>query len=341
MAIMITGGAGYIGSHTCLQMIEAGYEIVVVDNLSNSCIESLNRIEKMSGVKIPLELVDIRDKAAMRSVFESYDISAVIHFAGLKAVGESNQKPQLYYDNNVVGSLNLFEVMNEFNVKTIVFSSSATVYGDPASVPIKEHSPLTATNPYGRTKLMIEDILRDLHAADSTWRVALLRYFNPIGAHSSGLIGEDTNGIPNNLLPYVAQVAVGRLPKLRVFGNDYDTHDGTGVRDYIHVVDLADGHVDAVDYLLNKQDFITVNLGTGNGYSVLDVVKAFSKASDKLIPYEFLPRRQGDVAINYADTTHAMQLLGWSAKRGLDEMCHDTWKWQSSNPNGYEMVNQV
>lgn len=338
---MITGGAGYIGSHTCLQMIEAGYEIVVVDNLSNSCIESLNRIEKMSGVKIPLELVDIRDKAAMRSVFESYDISAVIHFAGLKAVGESNQKPQLYYDNNVVGSLNLFEVMNEFNVKTIVFSSSATVYGDPASVPIKEHSPLTATNPYGRTKLMIEDILRDLHAADSTWRVALLRYFNPIGAHSSGLIGEDTNGIPNNLLPYVAQVAVGRLPKLRVFGNDYDTHDGTGVRDYIHVVDLADGHVDAVDYLLNKQDFITVNLGTGNGYSVLDVVKAFSKASDKLIPYEFLPRRQGDVAINYADTTHAMQLLGWSAKRGLDEMCHDTWKWQSSNPNGYEMVNQV
>lgn len=338
MAIMITGGAGYIGSHTCLQMIEAGYEIVVVDNLSNSRIESLNRIEKISGVKIPFVQADIRDKAAMRSVFQNYDISAVIHFAGLKAVGESNQKPQLYYDNNVVGSLNLFEVMNEFNVKTIVFSSSATVYGDPASVPIKEHSPLTATNPYGRTKLMIEDILRDLHAADSTWRVALLRYFNPIGAHSSGLIGEDPNGIPNNLLPYVSQVAVGRLPTLRVFGNDYATHDGTGVRDYIHVVDLADGHVDAVDYLLNKQDFITVNLGTGKGYSVLDVVKAFAKASDKSIPYEILPRRQGDVAINYADTQLAMELLGWSAQRSLDEMCHDTWKWQSTNPNGYQIV---
>jgi UDP-glucose 4-epimerase len=320
-------------------MIEAGYEIVVVDNLSNSRIESLNRIEKISGIKIPFVQVDIRDKEAMREIFRSYEISAVIHFAGLKAVGESNEKPQLYYDNNVVGSLNLFEVMSEFNVKTIVFSSSATVYGDPTSVPIKEHFPLTAINPYGRTKLIIEDILRDIHAADNTWRVALLRYFNPIGAHNSGLIGEDPNGIPNNLLPYVAQVAIGRLPKLRVFGNDYDTHDGTGVRDYIHVVDLADGHVDAVDYLLNKQDFITVNLGTGKGYSVLDVVKAFSKASDKSIPYEFLPRRQGDVAINYADTTHAMQLLGWSAQRDLDEMCHDTWKWQSSNPNGYEMVN--
>jgi UDP-glucose 4-epimerase len=339
MTIMITGGAGYIGSHTCLQMIEAGYEIVVVDNLSNSRIESMNRIEKISGVKIPFVQADIRDKAAMRMVFESYEISAVIHFAGLKAVGESNERPQLYYDNNVVGSLNLLEVMGEFNVKTIVFSSSATVYGNPASVPIKEHFPLTATNPYGRTKLMVEDILRDIHLADNTWRVALLRYFNPIGAHASGLIGEDPNGIPNNLLPYVAQVAVGRLPKLRVFGNDYDTHDGTGVRDYIHVVDLADGHVDAVDYLLNKQAFITVNLGTGNGYSVLDVVKAFSKVSDKSIPYEFLPRRQGDVATNYADTTHAMQLLGWRAQRDLDEMCHDTWKWQSSNPNGYQIVN--
>jgi len=338
MVIMITGGAGYIGSHTCLQMLEAGYEIVVVDNLSNSRIESINRIERISGVKIPFIQADIRDKAAMRTVFERYNITAVIHFAGLKAVGESNEKPQLYYDNNVIGSLNLFEVMSDFGVKTIVFSSSATVYGNPISVPIKESFPLMATNPYGRTKLMIEDILRDIHAADNTWRVALLRYFNPIGAHSSGLIGEDPNGIPNNLLPYLAQVAVGRLPKLRVFGNDYRTHDGTGVRDYIHVVDLADGHVDAVDYLLNKQDFITVNLGTGKGYSVLDVVKAFSKASDKSIPYEFLPRRQGDVAVNYADTTHAMQLLGWRAQRGLDEMCHDTWKWQSSNPNGYEVT---
>lgn len=339
MAILITGGAGYIGSHTCLQMIEAGYEIVVVDNLSNSRIESINRIERIAGVKIPFVKADIRDKVAVRKIFESFKITAVIHFAGLKAVGESNEKPQLYYDNNVLGSLNLFEVMSDFDVKTIVFSSSATVYGNPVLVPIKEHFPLTATNPYGRTKLMIEDILRDIHSADNSWRVALLRYFNPIGAHSSGLIGEDPNGIPNNLLPYVAQVAVGRLPKLRVFGNDYATHDGTGVRDYIHVVDLADGHVDAVDYLLNKQDFITVNLGTGKGYSVLDVVKAFSRASEKSIPYEILPRRQGDVAINYADTTHAMQLLGWRAQRGLDEMCHDTWRWQSTNPNGYDVVN--
>ncbi|PPD01173.1 MAG: UDP-glucose 4-epimerase GalE [Methylotenera sp.] len=338
MTILITGGAGYIGSHTCLQMIEAGHEVIVLDNLSNSRIESINRIERLSRARIKFVEADIRDKAAMRMVFEKYDISAVIHFAGLKAVGESNQKPLLYYDNNVVGSLNLFEVMNEFNVKTIVFSSSATVYGDPISVPIEESFPLTATNPYGRTKLMIEDILRDLHASDSKWRVALLRYFNPIGAHSSGLIGEDPNGIPNNLLPYVSQVAVGRLPTLRVYGNDYATHDGTGVRDYIHVVDLADGHVDALEYLLKKEDFITLNLGTGKGFSVLDVVRAFSKASDKSIPYEFLPRRMGDIAMNYADTKLAMELLGWSAKRSLDEMCNDTWKWQSNNPNGYEKI---
>lgn len=335
MAILITGGTGYIGSHTCLQMLEAGHDIVVLDNLSNSQSESLNRVKQLSGKQFPFVQADIRDKSALRSVFQNHAITAVIHFAGLKAVGESSEQPQLYYDNNVVGSLNLFAVMAEFNVKTIVFSSSATVYGDPASVPVKENFPLSATNPYGRTKLVIEDILRDLHAADNTWRIALLRYFNPIGAHSSGMIGEDPNGIPNNLLPYVAQVAVGRLSTLRVFGNDYATHDGTGVRDYIHVMDLADGHVAAVDYLLKNKALITVNLGTGNGYSVLDVVKAFSKASAKTIPYEFLPRRQGDVAINYADAMLAKQLLGWSAKRSLEEMCADTWKWQSSNPNGF------
>jgi UDP-glucose 4-epimerase len=336
MAILITGGAGYIGSHTSVQMLAAGYEIVIVDNLSNSSQESLKRVEEISGKTFPFIEADIRDKHVMRTVFKAHDISAVIHFAGLKAVGESAEKPQLYYDNNVVGSLNLLEVMAEFNVKNIVFSSSATVYGDPASVPIKEDFPLSATNPYGRTKLMIEDILRDLHKADNTWRIALLRYFNPIGAHSSGLIGEDPNGIPNNLLPYVAQVAVGRLAKLRVFGNDYATPDGTGVRDYIHVMDLADGHVVALDYLSKNQRMITVNLGTGIGYSVLDVVNAFAKSSAKDIPYEILPRRLGDVAINYADASVAKELLGWHASRSLEEMCADTWRWQSNNPNGFK-----
>ena len=335
MAILITGGAGYIGSHTCLQLLAAGQEIVVVDNLSNSSQESLSRVAKIAGKTFPFFQADIRDKAAMRALFRAHAISAVIHFAGLKAVGESSEKPQLYYDNNVIGSLNLFEVMAEFNVKNIVFSSSATVYGDPTRVPISEDFPLSATNPYGRTKLMIEDILRDIHKSDSTWRIALLRYFNPIGAHNSGLIGEDPNGIPNNLLPYVAQVAVGRLAKLRVFGNDYATHDGTGVRDYIHVMDLADGHVAALEYLTHKQELITVNLGTGIGYSVLDVVNAFAKASAKNIPYEILPRRLGDVAINYANAGAAKTLLGWHASRSLAEMCADTWRWQSSNPNGF------
>jgi len=335
MAILITGGAGYIGSHTVLQMLTAGHEVVVVDNLSNSSPESLARVQQITGKTIEFIQADIRHKQAMRAVFEAHVITAVIHFAGLKAVGESTEKPQLYYDNNVAGSLNLFEVMAEFNVKNIVFSSSATVYGDPASVPIKEDFPLSATNPYGRSKLMIEDILRDLHQSDNTWRIALLRYFNPIGAHSSGLIGEDPNGIPNNLLPYVAQVAVGRLAKLRVFGNDYATHDGTGVRDYIHVMDLADGHVAALDYLNTNQSMITVNLGTGIGYSVLDVVNAFAKNSAKEIPYEILPRRLGDVAINYADANVAKNLLGWQASRNLDDMCADTWRWQSSNPNGF------
>jgi UDP-glucose 4-epimerase len=339
MTILITGGAGYIGSHTCLQLLAAGQQIVVVDNLSNSSQESLFRVQKITGKSIPFVQADIRDKQALQAIFKAHTITAVVHFAGLKAVGESNEKPQLYYDNNVTGSLNLFEVMAEFNVKNIVFSSSATVYGDPASVPISEDFPLSATNPYGRSKLMIEDILRDLHKSDDTWRIAILRYFNPIGAHCSGTIGEDPNGIPNNLLPYVSQVAVGRLAKLRVFGNDYATHDGTGVRDYIHVVDLAEGHVAALDYLTKHQALITVNLGTGIGYSVLDVVKAFEKASAKTIPYEILPRRAGDVAINYADASNAKQLLGWQASHGLEEMCADTWRWQSSNPNGFSKAN--
>jgi UDP-glucose 4-epimerase len=338
MAILITGGAGYIGSHTCVQLLEAGYEIVVVDNLSNSSVESLNRVKQISGKTFAFVEADIRDATAMRALFKAHVITGVIHFAGLKAVGESAEKPQLYYDNNVVGSLNLFAVMCEFGVKTIVFSSSATVYGDAATVPIKEDFPLSATNPYGRTKLMLEDILRDLHAADNSWRIGLLRYFNPIGAHASGMIGEDPNGIPNNLLPYVSQVAVGRLAKLRVFGNDYATHDGTGVRDYIHVMDLADGHVTALDYLLKNEAIITVNLGTGVGYSVLDVVNAFVKVSGKNVPYEFLPRRAGDVAINYADASKALSLLGWKATRNLETMCADAWKWQSLNPDGYSKV---
>ena len=339
MAILITGGAGYIGSHTCVQLLAAGVEIVVVDNLSNSSFESLNRVKQISGKNFEFIEADIRDAAAMRALFKTHTINGVIHFAGLKAVGESAEKPQLYYDNNVVGSLNLFAIMREFAVKTIVFSSSATVYGDPSSVPIKEDFPLSATNPYGRTKLMLEEILRDFHAADHTWRIGLLRYFNPIGAHQSGLIGEDPNGIPNNLLPYVSQVAVGRLAKLRVFGNDYATHDGTGVRDYIHVMDLADGHVKALDYLLKNEALITVNLGTGVGYSVLDVVNAFVKVSGKNVPYEFLPRRAGDVAINYADASKALSLLGWNATRNLETMCADAWKWQSNNPNGYATTN--
>jgi UDP-glucose 4-epimerase len=337
MTILITGGAGYIGSHTCLQMLAAGYEVIVVDNLSNSCEESLHRVKKISGKQLTFIHADICNKRLMRALFKQHAISAVIHFAGLKAVGESAQKPQLYYDNNVGGSLVLFEVMAEFNVKTIVFSSSATVYGDPANVPIKENFPLSATNPYGRTKLMIEDILRDLRTADKAWRIGLLRYFNPIGAHASGLIGEDPNGIPNNLLPYVSQVAVGKLSTLKVFGNDYSTHDGTGVRDYIHVMDLADVHVAALDYLLKNETMLTLNLGTGNGYSVLDVVNTFAKVCEKKVPYVFLPRRQGDVAINYADASQAASVLGWRASRDLYEMCADAWRWQSGNPSGYSV----
>lgn len=335
MTVLITGGAGYIGSHTCLQLLQTGHAIVALDNFSNSQPESLQRVRTLAGKDFPLVQGDIRDKALLTQLFKQYHITSVIHFAGLKAVGESTEKPMLYYDNNVGGSLALFEVMATLGVKSIVFSSSATVYGDPAQVPIVEDFPLSATNPYGQTKLMIEHILNDIVRADPAWKVAILRYFNPIGAHESGMIGEDPSGIPNNLLPYVAQVAVGKLKRLRVFGNDYATHDGTGVRDYIHVVDLADGHVAALNYLAKSAGIITVNLGTGIGYSVLDVVNAFSKTSGIEIAYEFLPRRAGDVAINYADASLAKQLLGWSATRDLAQMCEDTWRWQSNNPLGY------
>lgn len=336
MTVLITGGAGYIGSHTCLAMLQAGRNIVVLDNFSNSQAESLNRVKQITGIDFPVIAGDIRDTGALRDLFSKYEINSVVHFAGLKAVGESTEKPLLYYDNNVAGSLRLFQVMAEFNVKSIVFSSSATVYGDPASVPIQENFPLSATNPYGQTKLMIEHMLRDIHQSDNDWRIAILRYFNPIGAHESGLIGEDPNGIPNNLLPYVAQVAIGKLAKLRVFGNDYPTHDGTGVRDYIHVTDLADGHLAALDYLEHHAGLLAVNLGTGQGYSVLDVVDTFSKQSGTKIAYEVLPRRAGDVAINYADPSLAKQLLGWSATKDLNQMCADTWRWQSNNPQGYQ-----
>jgi UDP-glucose 4-epimerase len=335
MKVLITGGAGFIGSHTCVQMLAANHDIVVIDNLSNSSEVSLNRVRKISGKDFPFHPVDIRNKSELKQIFKQYQFDAVIHFAGLKAVGESVEKPILYYDNNVLGSIILFEVMAEAGVKKIVFSSSATVYGDPVSVPIKEDFPLQATNPYGQTKLMIENILRDIQISDSTWSIGILRYFNPIGAHESGMIGEDPNGIPNNLLPYVAQVAVGRLAKLRVFGNDYTTHDGTGVRDYIHVTDLANGHVAALDYLFKNQGLITVNLGTGFGYSVLDVVNAFSMASGREIPYEFLPRRAGDVAVNFAEPNYALKLLGWKTQFNLEKMCIDTWNWQKNNPNGY------
>jgi UDP-glucose 4-epimerase len=335
MTVLITGGAGYIGSHTCIQMLAAGYDIVVFDNLSNSQLESLNRVRLLTGKDFQFEKGDIRNKDELNALFSKYAISSVIHFAGLKAVGESTEKPMLYYENNVVGSLNLLQVMAQHEVKSIVFSSSATVYGETDLVPIQEDTPLSATNPYGQTKLMIENILRDVYQADKAWRIAILRYFNPIGAHESGLIGEDPNGIPNNLLPYVAQVAVGKLKRLRVFGNDYATHDGTGVRDYIHVVDLADGHVAALKYLNKAPTLITVNLGTGIGYSVLDVVKTFSDKSGVEVAYDIMPRRAGDVAINYADPTLAKSLLGWTARKDLAQMCMDAWRWQSTNPDGY------
>ncbi|ETW95595.1 UDP-glucose 4-epimerase GalE [Candidatus Entotheonella palauensis] len=336
MQILVTGGAGYIGSHTCLELLQAGYDVVVVDNLSNSKEEPLRRIQEITGKSLQFESTDLLDKPGLDRIFAQYDISAVIHFAGLKAVGESVAKPLYYYQNNVAGTLNLSEVMAKHQVKDLVFSSSCTVYGDPRSVPIQEDFPLSATNPYGRSKLMIEHILSDLHAADPSWNIALLRYFNPVGAHISGRIGEDPHGIPNNLLPYISQVAVGRLPQLSVFGGDYPTRDGTGVRDYIHVVDLAVGHIKALQKLAAKPGLAVWNLGTGQGYSVLEVIAAFEKASRHTIAYEIVERRPGDVAATYADPTKAKSELGWEAVRSLDEMCEDVWRWQSQNPQGYE-----
>ena len=333
--ILVTGGTGYIGSHTLVEFLQAGCELVVADNLSNSKREALQRVERITGKAITFYQVDVRDRTGLQRIFREHDIAAVIHFAGLKAVGESVDKPLEYYDNNVTGSLVLLEVMAAAGVKTLVFSSSATVYGDPHAVPIREDFPLSATNPYGRSKLMIEEILRDLYRADDGWRIALLRYFNPVGAHASGLIGEDPNGIPNNLMPIVARVAVGRLASLAVYGNDYPTQDGTGVRDYIHVVDLALGHLKALDALQQRGGLMTVNLGTGNGYSVLDVVRAFESASGRPIAYKFAPRRAGDIAECYADPALAAELLGWRAVRGLDDMCSDAWRWQRANPEGY------
>lgn len=337
MTVLVTGGAGYIGSHTCIELLAAGFDIVAVDNLCNSKAEAVKRVEQITGKTVPFHLLDVTDREALREVFKRYPISAVIHFAGLKAVGESTQIPLAYFHNNVGGTIALCEVMEEFGVSPLLFSSSATVYGDPASVPILESFPTSATNPYGRSKLMVEEILRDAcKAPQNGWRVALLRYFNPIGAHESGKIGEDPQGIPNNLLPFVAQVAVGKLEKLSIFGDDYPTRDGTGVRDYIHVVDLARGHVKALQKLLASDPCcLTYNLGTGRGYSVLEVVKAFEAASGVTIPYQLSPRRPGDIAECYADPALAADELGWRAEFDLARMVTDSWRWQSGNPEGY------
>lgn len=336
MTILVTGGAGYIGSHTCVELLENGFDVVVADNLCNASRESVKRVQEITGKDMAFYEVDIRDEKALGNVFDENSIDAVIHFAGLKAVGESVAKPMEYYDNNLSGTLTLTKVMREHGCKNIIFSSSATVYGDPAFVPITEECPKgTCTNPYGWTKWMLEQVLTDLHTADSEWNVILLRYFNPIGAHPSGMIGEDPKGIPNNLLPYVAQVAIGKLECLGVFGDDYDTPDGTGVRDYIHVVDLAKGHVKAIDKLAKKEGVSVYNLGTGNGYSVLQVVRAFEKACGHKINYAIKDRRPGDIATCYCDPGKAKEELGWTAEYGIDEMCAHSWKWQSMNPNGY------
>ncbi len=336
MSSLVAGGAGYIGSHTCVELLNAGYEVVVVDNLYNSSEEALKRVETITGKAVTFYQVDLLDKPALDDVFKKESISSVINFAGLKAVGESVRKPLEYYHNNITGTLNLCDVMRNHGVKNIIFSSSATVYGDPAFVPITEECPKgQITNPYGQTKGMLEQILTDLHVADPEWNVVLLRYFNPIGAHESGLIGEDPKGIPNNLVPYIAQVAVGKLERLGVFGNDYPTHDGTGVRDYIHVVDLAKGHVKALKKLTPGSGVSIYNLGTGNGYSVLDVLHAYEKACGKELPYEIKERRAGDIATCYCDAAKAKNELGWVAEKGIEDMCADSWRWQSSNPDGY------
>lgn len=336
MRILVTGGAGYIGSHTCIELLESGYEVLVVDNLSNSKITSLQKVEQITGISVDFIEEDLRNKQGLDRIFADNPVDAVIHFAGLKAVGESVNIPIPYYQNNIGGTLNLLEMMDKHGVKNIVFSSSATVYGEPASLPILEDFPLSATNPYGRSKLIIEEMLGDVFVSDASWNIALLRYFNPVGAHISGLIGEDPNGIPNNLMPYISQVAVGKLEKLSVFGDDYDTHDGTGVRDYIHVVDLAKGHIKALEKLVQNPGLVTYNLGTGQGYSVLDMVKAFSEASGKEVPYLVTDRRAGDIAACYANPELALKEIGWKAEKGLQEMCEDTWRWQSMNPNGFE-----
>ena len=337
MAILVTGGAGYIGTHTCVELLQAGHDVIVVDNLSNSSEKALERVEEITGKKVKFYNADIRDFGAINYIFENENIEAVMHLAGLKAVGESVSKPISYYDNNISGTVTLAKAMKANNVKNIIFSSSATIYGDPAEIPIKETTPKgVCTNPYGWTKWMIEEILKDIHTSDNDWNVVILRYFNPVGAHESGLIGEDPKGIPNNLTPYITQVAIGKLESLGVFGNDYDTHDGTGVRDYIHVVDLAKGHLAALNKIRDKEGVSIYNLGTGVGYSVLDVLKGFEKAVGKNIPYEIKERRPGDIAVCYCEATKAKEELGWIAEKGIEEMCQDAWNWQSKNPNGYE-----
>lgn len=337
MKILVTGGAGYIGSHTCVELLEAGHEVTVIDNLSNSKFESLKRVQEITGTGKPLEFhkLDLLDKTSLMSVFANSSIDAAIHFAGLKAVGESVEAPLRYYQNNLIATMNLCEAMAAHNVKHLVFSSSATVYGDPPSVPIREDFPLNPANPYGRTKLIIEEMLKDLHRADSTWRITLLRYFNPVGAHPSGCIGEDPKGIPNNLFPFVSQVAVGKQPELKVFGRDYSTKDGTGVRDYIHVVDLAQGHLHALEHIQPSAGVGVYNLGTGKGYSVLEVIAAFENASGRKIPYRIVDRRPGDIAECYADPSLAIRELKWVPKQYLHAMCADAWRWQSENPEGY------
>ncbi|MFA0568299.1 UDP-glucose 4-epimerase GalE [Vibrio gallaecicus] len=336
MKILVTGGTGYIGSHTCIQMIEAGITPIILDNLYNSKLMVLERVNQVAGITPVFYQGDIRDPAILQTIFSEHDIDGVIHFAGLKAVGESVEKPLMYYDNNVSGTLNLVNEMDKAGVKSIIFSSSATVYGDPASVPIRENFPTSATNPYGRSKLMVEECLTDFYKANPEWSVTLLRYFNPVGAHESGLLGEDPQGIPNNLLPFVAQVAVGRREKLGVFGDDYPTPDGTGVRDYIHVVDLADGHLAALNKVGSQQGLHIFNLGTGQGNSVLEMVAAFEQASNRAVPYQVMQRRAGDIAECWADPSYAEEVLGWKATRSLQTMVEDTWRWQSNNPEGYK-----
>lgn len=336
MEILVTGGAGYIGSHTCIELLNAGYQVIVVDNLTNSKKEALNRVEEISGKSLKFYQLDLLDKEGLDQVFTENKIKAVIHFAGLKAVGESTEIPLKYYQNNITGTLNLCEVMEDHKVKKLVFSSSATVYGDPKSLPIKEDFPLSVTNPYGRTKLMVENILKDIHKADPDWSISLLRYFNPIGAHKSARIGEDPQGIPNNLMPYITQVVSGKMEKLNIFGDDYDTHDGTGVRDYIHVVDLAKGHIKALAKILEDKGLDIYNLGTGKGYSVLDIVTSFEEATGRKVEYEIVDRRPGDIAACYADPSKAYRELGWKAEKDIVDMCRDSWKWQEKNPKGYD-----